>query len=64
MILFTGGLPQCMLGCPPPGPGYTGRYGQRAGGMHPTGMQSCSVFMIRLGLITGNDLAPEKLLII
>ena len=22
----------------PPGPG---RYGQRAGGMHPTGMQSC-----------------------
>ena len=32
---------------PPPRPGiplgaeHTGRYGQRAGGMHPTGMQSC-----------------------
>ena len=29
----------------PPGPGtptlHAGRYGQRAGGMHPTGMQSC-----------------------
>ena len=48
MILFMGGLPQCMLGYHPPGPGrhppgaeHTGRYGQRAGGMHPTGMQSC-----------------------
>ena len=34
---------------PPPGPGtvpgaeHAGRYGQRAGGTHPTGMQSCSV---------------------
>ena len=27
---------------PPPGAEHTGRYGQRAGGMHPTGMQSCS----------------------
>ena len=28
-------------GTPPPGAEHTGRYGQRAGGMHPTGMQSC-----------------------
>ena len=36
---------------PPPGPGrhpppqaeHIGRYGQRAGGLHPTGMQSCSL---------------------
>ena len=26
---------------PPPGAEYAGRYGQRAGGTHPTGMQSC-----------------------
>ena len=25
----------------PPGAEHTGRYGQWAGGMHPTGMQSC-----------------------
>ena len=25
----------------PPGTEHAGRYGQRAGGMHPTGMQSC-----------------------
>ena len=50
-----GGLPQCMLGYHPPrsrhpppnqAPPWTkhppaGRYGQQAGGMHPTGMQSC-----------------------
>ena len=35
---------------PPPGPGippgteHAGRYGQRAGGTHPTGMQSCFSF--------------------
>ena len=28
-------------GPPPTGTEHTGRYGQRAGGMHPTGMQSC-----------------------
>ena len=27
---------------PPPGAEHAGRYGQRAGGTHPTGMQSCS----------------------
>ena len=27
---------------PPPRAEHTGRYGQRAAGMHPTGMQSCS----------------------
>ena len=57
VILFTGegGLPQCMLGYHPPdqtppphqahphGAEHTGRYGQRAGGMHRTGMQSCLV---------------------
>ena len=26
----------------PPGTEHARRYGQRAGGMHPTGMQSCS----------------------
>ena len=26
---------------PPPSAEHAGRYGQRAGGMHPTGMQSC-----------------------
>ena len=26
---------------PPPRAEHTGRYGQQAGGMHPTGMQSC-----------------------
>ena len=57
MILFTvftvGGSASVHAGIPthlPPGPGrhhpppraeHTGRYGQRAGGMHPTGMQSC-----------------------
>ena len=25
----------------PPGAVHAGRYGQQAGGMHPTGMQSC-----------------------
>ena len=28
-------------GSPPPRPEHTGRYSQRAGGMHPTEMQSC-----------------------
>ena len=28
-------------GTPSPGGEHTGKYGQRAGGMHPTGMQSC-----------------------
>ena len=28
-------------GTPPPGAEHAGRYGQRAGGTHPTGMQSC-----------------------
>ena len=36
---------------PPPGPGtpcavYAGRYGQQAGGMHPTGLQSCLEYLI------------------
>ena len=40
-----GGLPQCMLGYHsplarrPPCTVHAGRYGQQAGGMHPTGMQ-------------------------
>ena len=28
-------------GIPPPGAVYAGRYGQQAGGTHPTGMHSC-----------------------
>ena len=56
LIQFTGGgLPQCMLGYhpqtrrspprspPPPAAEHAGRYGQRTGGTHPTGMQSCDV---------------------
>ena len=56
--VHRGGLPQCMLGYPPPSRHprkqtptpqkqtppctvHAGRYGQQAGGMHPTGMQSC-----------------------
>ena len=42
--------PPDQAGTPPRGPGrhppgaeHTGRYGQRAGGMHPTGMQSCFI---------------------
>ena len=36
---------------PPPGPGtpcavHAGRYGQQAGGMHPTGLQSCLEYLI------------------
>ena len=46
VILFTGGggLPQCMPGYhlqDTPGAEHAGRYGQRAGGTHPAGMQSC-----------------------
>ena len=47
VILFTGGgLPQCLLGYPPRRDTprewavYGGRYGQQAGGTHPTGMHS------------------------
>ena len=35
------GTPQ--PGSPPPSAEHAGRYGQRAGGTHPTGMQSCVV---------------------
>ena len=31
-------------GTPPLSAEHAGRYGQRAGGTHPTGMQSCSIF--------------------
>ena len=50
VILFTGGSASVHAVIPPPpGPGrhpppraeHTWRYGQRAGGMHPTGIQSC-----------------------
>ena len=53
VILFTRVcLPQCMLGCTPqsrrppgadtPSPTvHAGRYGQQAGGTHPTGMHTC-----------------------
>ena len=32
-----------MLECSPPGAEHAGRYGQQAGGTHPTGMHSCLV---------------------
>ena len=35
VILFTEGV------CPLPKAVHAGRYGQQAGGTHPTGMQSC-----------------------
>ena len=52
VILSTGGSASVHAGIPPPcprdqvgtllpGAEHTGRYGQRAGGMPPTGMQSC-----------------------
>ena len=44
VILFTVGV--CLSACwdtTPPGAEHAGRYGQRAGGTHPTGMQSCSI---------------------
>ena len=31
----------------PPSTGHAGRYGQRAGGTHPTGMQSCSILIFK-----------------
>ena len=53
MILFTVGerSASVLAGMPPPpGAEHAGRYGQRAGGMHPTGMQShwfgCEVLVI------------------
>ena len=36
------GTPQDQAGTPPQAE-HIGRYGQRVGGMHPTGMQSCSL---------------------
>ena len=39
-VIFSG-TPPPGPGTPPPGAEHAGRYGQRAGGMHPTGMQSC-----------------------
>ena len=47
VCLSTGGcLPQCMLGYTPgsrqpPCAVHAGRYGQQAGGTHPTGMHTC-----------------------
>ena len=52
VILLTGGGSASVNAGIPPGPGtprdqappgaeHAGRYGQRAGGTHPTGMQSC-----------------------
>ena len=38
----------------PPGADHAGRYGQRAGGTHPTGMQSCLFLLLR-------DLSTSKL---
>ena len=40
VILLTGGSASVNAGIPP-GAEHAGRYGQRAGGTHPTGMQSC-----------------------
>ena len=39
--------PQSRHLSPPPAAEHAGRYGQRAGSTHPTGMQSCCVFVSR-----------------
>ena len=36
---------------PPPGAVHAGRYGQQAGGLHPTGMHSCFYSMLLAGKI-------------
>ena len=47
---------------PPPGAEHTGRYGQRAGGMHPTGMQSCFIMNLILNLRKFCDFRHQKVL--
>ena len=46
----------------PPGAVHAGRYGQQAGGMHPTGMHSClqdvCLNPINFGKFTGNVFLP------
>ena len=42
---------------PSPGAVHAGRYGQRAGGMHPTGMQSC-LYHLSLGACRGDIPLP------
>ena len=61
---WGGGLPHCMLGYTPrqgthpPGAVHAGRYGQQAGGMHPTGMQSC--FHVVFGkILPRNRFSPQ-----
>ena len=39
---------------PPPRAQHAGRYGQRAGGRHPTGMQSCLFFLSGDDYLSGN----------
>ena len=38
---------------------HAGRYGQRAGGTHPTGMQSCDEFYRKVVNCSGKDLATR-----
>ena len=61
-----GGLPHCMLGYPPgtrhpPSAVHAGIYGQQAGGMHPTGMQSCSTWFLFLSFAATAAYVPFTL---
>ena len=45
----------------PPAAEHAGRYGQHAGGMHPTGMQSCFVLENRISVQMGpTHISPNK----
>ena len=72
VILFTVGGGVCLSACwdthPPPGPDppspggvHAVRYGQQAGGTHPTGMHSCIVLIWVIGIcVSFNRLQLEK----
>ena len=58
VILFTGGSTSVHAGIPPPPrlgaprAEHAGRYSQHAGGTHPTGMQSCWIFVFFMNTTT------------
>ena len=65
VILFTGGSAPLHAGIhpqdqrqAPPSAVHAGRYGQQAGGTHPTGMQSCFLYVV---YHTGITLLPVPL---
>ena len=51
----------------PPGAVHAGRYGQQAGGTHPTGMHSCVRFFIlanSLLTLPGSDSKPDRYIVL